>query len=161
MKNNTSFIQGLPTVKWNNNYSNGGTPHDGYCVDTDYFLFRVAEAYLIAAEADMHINGEGSATAKDYLDKIRKRANAATKSSYTLDDVLDERARELYAERQRWTDLRRTKQLVRYNVEFNNYISKAADMANVAGEYKWLRPIPQEEISSNTGINDTDQNPGY
>jgi hypothetical protein len=58
-------------------------------------------------------------------------------------------------------DLRRTKQLVRYNVEFSEYVTNASQMANNAGEYKWLRPIPTNEISANKGINDEDQNPGY
>ena len=78
-----------------------------------------------------------------------------------LDLILDERARELYAEGQRWMDLRRTKQLVRYNVEFSEYISAASDMANNKGEIKWYRPIPANEISANSGISQADQNPGY
>ncbi|WP_440432440.1 RagB/SusD family nutrient uptake outer membrane protein, partial [Prevotella sp.] len=49
--NNDSFSSGICVVKWNNNYSNGGTPHDNAFADTDFFLFRVAEAYLNAAEA--------------------------------------------------------------------------------------------------------------
>ena len=61
---NDKFVKGIATPKWNNNYSNGGTPHDSYNVDIDFFLFRVAEAYLNAAEAEMHLNGEGSAKAK-------------------------------------------------------------------------------------------------
>ena len=141
----------------------------------DIVIFHVSDMYLVAAEAYLMANDPTRSLAK--LNAVRNRAGLANLASFSayvpeystsatfsikdIDVILDERARELYAERQRWTDLRRTKQLVRYNVEFNNYISKAADMANVAGEYKWLRPIPQEEISSNTGINDTDQNPGY
>ena len=78
-----------------------------------------------------------------------------------LDVVLDERARELYAETTRWMDLRRTRQLVRYNVAFNPNVSSVADMANVDGEIKWLRPIPAAEIETNTGISQADQNPGY
>lgn len=75
--------------------------------------------------------------------------------------VLDERARELYAETTRWMDLRRTRQLVRYNVEFNPSIASVADMANAKGELKWLRPIPAAEIETNTAISQEDQDPGY
>ena len=141
----------------------------------DIVIFHVSDMYLVAAEAYLMAGDKPKSLAK--LNAVRQRAGLAnlasfeayvpeysTSATFTIKDIdviLDERARELYAERQRWSDLRRTKQLIRYNVEFNNYISNAADMANVAGEYKWLRPIPQEEISSNTGITNEDQNPGY
>lgn len=147
----------------------------GSCDYRDVVIFHVSDMYLVAAEAYMMAGQTQQALAK--LNTVRNRAGLASLNSFAdytpeystsatftikdIDVILDERARELYAERQRWTDLRRTKQLVRYNVEFNNYVAKAADMANVAGEYKWLRPIPQEEISSNTGISNEDQNPGY
>ena len=77
-----------------------------------------------------------------------------------VDLVLDERARELYAEGQRFMDLRRTHQLVKYNVAYNNYITSVAEMSNGAGEIKWYRPIPTTELSSNTSA-DMKQNPGY
>lgn len=109
---NDKFVKGIATPKWNNNYSNGGTPHDSYNVDIDFFLFRVAEAYLNAAEAEMHLNGESSAKAKKYIDALRNRAHARPRASYTLNDVLDERARELYCEGLRRTDLIRFNQLV-------------------------------------------------
>ena len=141
----------------------------------DIVIFHVSDMYLVAAEAYLMSGDATKSLAK--LNAVRNRAGLASLASFSsyepeystsatftirdIDVILDERARELYAERQRWTDLRRTKQLIRYNVEFNNYIASAADMANVAGEYKWLRPIPQEEISSNTGITNEDQNPGY
>lgn len=141
----------------------------------DIVIFHVSDMYLVAAEAYLMAGDKPKSLAK--LNAVRQRAGLANLASFEayvpeystsatftikeIDVILDERARELYAERQRWTDLRRTKQLIRYNVEFNNYIENAAAMANVAGEYKWLRPIPQEEISSNTGITNEDQNPGY
>lgn len=146
--------------------------------DNDYrdvVIFHVSDMYLVAAEAYMMAGNTGAALAK--INAVRNRAGIATLGSFgdyepeygisstfgkkDIDLILDERARELYAERQRWMDLRRTKQLVRYNVEFNNYISSASAMCNAQGEYKWLRPIPAEEISSNTGITTADQNPGY
>jgi hypothetical protein len=146
--------------------------------DNDYrdiVLFHVSDMYLIAAEA--YLMAGQTVQALDKINAVRGRAGLPalasfsayqpeypTNSSFTIRDidlVLDERARELYAEGHRWMDLRRTKQLVRYNVEFNQYINSASQMSNNLGEYKWLRPIPSNEISANTGINAEDQNPGY
>ena len=78
-----------------------------------------------------------------------------------LDLVLDERARECYAERTRYFDLRRTKQLVRYNLEFSRFMDVISKMENASGQIKWYRPIPQAEIDNNTGIDSRDQNEGY
>lgn len=146
--------------------------------DNDYrdiVVFHVSDMYLVAAEAYLMAGEQGKALEK--LNAVRTRAGIPALSSFSsyvpeyttsstfsikdIDVILDERARELYAEGQRWVDLRRTKQLVRYNVEFNNYITSAANMANAKGEYKLLRPIPSNEISSNEGIAPENQNPGY
>ena len=141
----------------------------------DLVVFHASDLYLVAAEAYLMAGNTSSALAK--INAVRQRAGLPalaafdsyqpqyhTPSSFTIRDIdliLDERARELYAEGHRWTDLRRTKQLVRYNVAFNDAVTSASQMADVAGNYKWLRPIPQNEISSNTGISNADQNPGY
>lgn len=146
--------------------------------DNDYrdiVIFHVSDMYLVAAEAYYMAGQTGKSLEK--LNAVRSRAGIPALSSFSaytpeytttstftvkdIDVILDERARELYGEQQRWVDLRRTKQLVRYNVEFNSYISNASDMANAKGEYKWLRPIPSNEISSNEGISTENQNPGY
>ena len=141
----------------------------------DIVIFHVSDMYLIAAEAYLMAGQSTQALSK--INEVRQRAGLAKLTSFNaydpeystspaftineLDLILDERARELYAEGHRWMDLRRTKQLVRYNIEFSEYISSAADMANKDGETKWYRPIPSNEISANTGITDEDQNPGY
>ncbi len=141
----------------------------------DIVVFHVSDMYLVAAEA--YLMAGQTAQALDKINAVRARAGLTSLASFSayqpeyatsgsfqirdIDLVLDERARELYAEGQRWIDLRRTKQLVRYNVEFSEYVTSASQMANNAGEYKWLRPIPANEISANTGITSADQNPGY
>lgn len=141
----------------------------------DIVVFHVSDMYLIAAEA--YLMAGQTAQALDKINAVRGRAGVAaissfsayqpeyfTTSSFTIKDIdliLDERARELYAEGHRWMDLRRTKQLVRYNVEFNEYVRDASAMQGKDGNYKWLRPIPANEISANTGITMADQNPGY
>lgn len=142
----------------------------------DIQLFHLSDIYLVAAEAYLMAGYEPEAL--DRLNAVRKRAKATELMAFgtyspmyvlpedyevtALDVVLDERARELFGENEgRWVDLRRTKQLVRYNVTFNNYINSVADMSNNEGEVKWLRPIPQGDISTNEGIGPEDQNPGY
>ena len=149
--NNTDFGQGIVTTKWNNNYSNGGTPHDSYDVDIDFFLMRAAEAYLNAAEAEMHVNGVTSTKAKQYMDAIRKRANAGTKLSYSLRDVLDERGREFYFEGYRRTDL------IRYNLYGGQgAYSWEYENANPAGarfdKTHNVFPIPSSEILANSNL---------
>ena len=141
----------------------------------DIVLFHVSDMYLIAAEA--YLMAGQNAQALDKINAVRGRAGLpalasfgayqpeyTTTGNFTIKDIdliLDERARELYAEGHRWMDLRRTKQLVRYNIQFSEYISSEAAMANNKGEIKWYRPIPANEISANTGISIEDQNPGY
>lgn len=142
----------------------------------DIVLLHASDIYLVKAEAEYMLNGE--AAAMPYLNKVRGRAGLAplsglaaydpqytTPSSFgnieMIDLILDERARELYAEMQRWMDLRRTRQLVRYNVAFNELIASPADMQNNKGETKWYRPIPTHEINSNTALTEADQNLGY
>lgn len=141
-------------------------------------IFHVSEMYLVAAEAYMMAGKDTEALEK--LNEVRTRAGAEALSSFSaypamvqytipstfgditkLDCILDEYAREMYAERTRWYDLRRTKQLVRYNLAFSRSIRSVEQMSNAKGEVKWYRPIPLDEISNNTALTEADQNPGY
>ena len=153
---NKSFFSGIVTPKWNNNYAEGGTPHDSKFVDTDFFLFRVAEAYLNAAEAEMHINGEGSAKAKGYIDALRNRAHAAVRPSYTLNDVLDERSRELYCEGLRRTDLIRFNQFggtqATYKWELKGGSTNGTTFTKTYNVY----PLPSSEVLSNKNLTQID-----
>ena len=152
------------------------TPQDNSATGyRDIVVLHLSDIYLVAAEAYLMAGNETEAL--KYVNSVRSRAGAPMLSSFSayqpdyvvsagftvrpIDLVLDERARELYAERTRWMDLRRTRQLVRYNVEFNPYITSVADMSNNKGEVKWYRPIPAAEIETNTALGTEDQNPGY
>ena len=161
-----------PAVKkWDDpNATMGGSHTYSY---RDVVLLHASETYLTAAEA--YYMAGNTSKAWEKLNAVRNRAHApnlnndlanygvAIKISgfNMLDFILDERARELYAELTRWVDLRRTKQLVRYNLAFNNHVDDISSMQNVSGEIKWYRPIPETEISSNDGMSSEDQNPGY
>ena len=76
-----------------------------------------------------------------------------------VDVILDERARELCGEFYRWIDLRRTKRLINYNVEYNGLDKN--NFVGSDGQYKWYRPFPVGEINLNDALTNEDQNPGY
>ena len=72
----------------------------------DIPLLRMAEAYLIVAEASIRANnGVSTQETIDAMHEIRKRANAAESDSYTLTDIRDEWAREFWFEGRRRIDL--------------------------------------------------------
>lgn len=147
----------------------------------DIPMLHLSEMYIVAAEAYYMSDKESEALAK--INAVRTRAKAEIQQSFeaykndvtylplvnagftfnltTLDLILDEKARECYAERTRYEDLRRTKQLIRYNLAFSRIIHDPNQMKGPDGEYKLLRPIPQTEIDNNTAITSADQNPGY
>ena len=153
---------------------------DGTNTTNDYrdiILLHRSDIVLVAAEAAYMLGQIGQA--EGYLNNVRNRAGFAntTISAYSakytvsagfedefhkgIDFILDERARELYAENERWMDLRRTKQLVRYNIEFNSKISSLQDMSDDGEHAKLYRPIPQAEINANEALTAADQNLGY
>ncbi|MGM9688670.1 MAG: RagB/SusD family nutrient uptake outer membrane protein [Alloprevotella sp.] len=155
----TEFSNGYSVTKFTNVYSNGGQPHNSQFPDTDFFLMRAAEAYLSFAEADARMHGgvtseEGTAA----VNKLRERAHAATRTSYTTRELLDEWSREFYYEGRRRTDL----------IRYNQFGGEAAD-------YKWqwkggvkegvsfsanrnIFAIPDAEMNANSKLT---QNPGY
>ena len=170
---NTQTNNGVCVKKFDDPACEQVTGNNSY---RDIVIFHVSDMYLIAAEAYLMAGQTAQALAK--LNAVRNRAGlpslaafSAYENQYTtsaafnlteLDVILDERARELYAEGYRWMDLRRTKQLVRYNVEFNIYVPNARAMMDVTGtDYKLYRPIPSDEIEMNTAMDKEDQNPGY
>jgi hypothetical protein len=139
--------------------------------DRPYILFRFADVYLIAAEAAF----KGGATMQDAADMINVlRTRAALKANQTpaqyaaavtaqqitaaqvtLDFILDERTRELFAEDCRWWDLSRTKKLVDRVQLYNTEAGPGVQLFNM------LRPIPQSQIDLVTEGPAYPQNPGY
>jgi len=84
--------------------------------DTDIPLLRLADVYLMAAECSLRgAAGSNQADGLKYANYVRERAgvNPWVASEFTLDNILDERARELYSEGTRRIDL----------IRFNKYIS--------------------------------------
>ena len=151
---NSEFFQGLTSTKWNNNYSTGATPHDTYNMDTDFFLFRVAEAYLNAAEAAYHLSG--ATAAKAYIDPIRNRAHRGLQNSYSLQDILDERGREFYGEGLRRTDLIRFGQFGGSQATYTWSYKGGSKAGNSFDKTYNLFPIPTSEIQANGNLTQID-----
>jgi len=124
-------------------------------------IMRLGETYLIAAEAYMYLGGAANlTTAANYFNVIRTRAQAPgqtmpliTPAQLNIDEILNERHRELAGEYHTWYDLQRTGTLVT-RVKNTN-----AGAAGNIKDFHALRPIPQEEIDRAT--NTMTQNPGY
>lgn len=156
----------------------GRTPTGGF---TDSYVFRLAETYLLRAEAYWWLNQTDKAT--EDVNAIRRRAKAPLLSTVTLDDILDERARELYLEEHRKIELTRIAfikaQLGQDGYSLNNFSEKNwyydrimqknnffktqffySSNAFVMKPYHVLFPIPLTSIASNTQGH-INQNIGY
>jgi starch-binding outer membrane protein, SusD/RagB family len=148
----------VSTYKFQDNTRATGWEYDS---KRDAFVLRVAEMYLIIAEADLMNNNPSEAL--QYMNILReKRAKTGkaskmdiTQSQLNIDFILDERARELAGEQHRFFDLKRTGKLIERVKKYN------PDAAGNIQEYHELRPIPQAELDALTNKTEFKQNPGY
>jgi hypothetical protein len=140
--------------------------------DRPYILFRFAELYLVAAEA--YLKDGKPAEAAAMINVLRTRAalkpnqtaaqyaanvvaQQITAAQVTIDFILEERSRELFAEDTRWWDLSRTQKLVERVKLYNT----DAGAATGVQPFNMLRPIPQSQIDLVTEGPKYPQNPGY
>ena len=124
--------------------------------ERDMVVMRSGEAYLIAAEA--YLQASDATSAATLLTTLRSRAGLTTpvtEEEVTIDFILDERARELTGEANRWMDLKRTSKLIERTLLYNPH----AALNNALTDKHYLRPIPQTEIDNTGGS--IEQNPGY
>ena len=128
----------------------------------DFIAFRLADTYLMLAEAQYFSNLKADAVAT--YNVIRKRAAWPGKEAnmlikegdLTIDFVMDERERELLGEQSRWLDLARWGNLIERVKKFN------PQGAAFIKSHHVLRPIPQLQIDRVTGnAASFPQNPGY
>lgn len=115
--------------------------------NNDMPIFRLADVYLMQAEAILR-NGGAESDAVTLVNKIRKRVNAPEVSTITLDQLLDERGRELAWEGWRRNDL----------IRFGKYEGKWGFKAGNEDIRRRLFPIPSQERALNPNLN---QNGGY
>jgi len=135
-----------------------------YPSNRSVIVYRLAETYLIAAEA-AYMGGATLTDALDNINIIRRRAaypnanpNVMNVTSIpSIDFILDERSRELCGENVRWWDLVRTGKLID-RIKTKNYNPEAA--ANIKPHHI-LRPIPQKQIDGVTTGPKYTQNPGW
>ena len=159
----TNFTDGYAVNKWRNVTTSGAPGSNLSYSDVDEPIFRLPEMYLNYAEAVLRGGTGGDAgTALSYINLMRTRAysNTAagniTAGDLTLDFILDERARELY-----WEGFRRT-DLIRYG-EFTSstYLwpfKGGVKTGTSVPDYRNIYPIPDHDRLFNPNLH---QNPGY
>lgn len=146
---------GYKSMKYRN-INSDGTPAqaDGF-VDTDFPIFRSADAYLMLAECAARgaaDKTEGLAA----LNAVRVRAGLAETSNLSLQSVLDERARELFHELVRRQDLVRFGQFTSADYLWD-YKGGVKDGKSVDEKYN-LYPLCSSDVNANSKLT---QNPGY
>ncbi len=123
-------------------------------------LTRFADVLLIYAEAQCRADGSPNADAFSAINRVRARAGLANLSGISgsefLEEVLDERKRELCFEGHRWADLVRYGKLIEA-VQASSLGNPIA--ANNIKDHHVLFPVPDREIQVSGG--DLNQNPGY
>ncbi len=156
-----TFANGIAAPKYQNVTSTGAPGSNPTHPDTDFPMFRLAEAYLIYAEAVLRGGGGSQAQALQYVNDIRRRAygNASgdiTAGQLTLPFILAERGRELLWEGHRRTDL------VRFGLfTGGSYIwawKGGVQAGTVTAAHLDLYPLPASELVANPNLT---QNPGY
>ncbi|SFH89219.1 RagB/SusD family nutrient uptake outer membrane protein [Halpernia frigidisoli] len=162
IKDLSTFTDGYAFIKYKNVTSANvpGSDNAGNFVDTDIPLYRLADIYLMYAEATLRGGAGGNVgTALGYVNALRQRAygNASGNvASIDLNFILDERARELSWEFTRRTDL----------IRFGKFTTAAylwpwkggVQEGKAVESYRDLFPIPAKDIIANSNLV---QNPGY
>jgi len=158
----TNFAQGIAVTKWRNVTSTGAPGSNINYSDVNEPIFRLSEVYLNYAEAVLQGGTTGTtANALTYVNLIRARAYGSaagniTSGQLTLPFILDERARELYWEGFRRTDLVRFGEFTSgtYVWPFKGGVSGGTSVAT----YRNIYPIPLQDLALNPNLK---QNPGY
>lgn len=157
-----TFTDGYAVAKYRNVDVNGnpGSDTTGDHTDIDFPMFRLADAYLMYAEAVLRGGGGSTSTAVDYINELRVRAYGDTsgnisQADLTLDFIIDERSRELYWEAHRRTDLIRFDQFSDNGVwQWKGGVQQGATTES----FRDLMPLPATDLGINTNL---EQNPGY
>ena len=153
----------VPLQKFRYPYRTAVNAQPGF---NDIFFIRLAEMYMIAAEAELQLGNAPAAAG--YINVIRTRAARKTPVDYTaqmqvtpaqvtLDFILQERAREFAGEHLRWFDVKRLKG----QNNWASFIKATNPDITAVQEFHRLRPVPLEELNSLENGDEFGQNPGY
>ncbi len=142
-------------------------------IDASYFqgfqyinlrVMRYAEVLLLAAEAHVQ-SGDKKGLAKEYVNRIRSRAQLAPLAAVTMDDVKKEKRLELFMECVRFQDLVRwgdaEQALAQQGKEIPGYTTKGRETIASNSNYGFqpkhkLLPIPQKELQVNPNMHQND-----
>lgn len=156
-----TFKEGYSVVKYTNLKKDGTPGSNNTFPDTDFPFYRLADAYLLYVECALRGAGDAN-KAKECYNEVQERAfgnnkhNITALSDINLDQLLDERSRELYWEGHRRTDL----------IRFNRFVDNKVwtwkngthdGTAKINSKYL-LFPLPSTDLASNPELK---QNPGY
>lgn len=157
-----TFTDGYAVAKYRNVDVNGnpGSDTTGDHTDIDFPMFRLADVYLMYAEAFLRGGGGSASTAVGYINQLRERAYGDTSGNIsevdlTLDFIIDERSRELYWEAHRRTDL------IRFDQFSDNGVWQwkgGVQSGTTTESFRDLMPLPATDLGINTNL---EQNPGY
>jgi hypothetical protein len=134
---NNLEITGIRVIKYPIDYVSGDN------VDNDLVYLRYSDVLLMKAEAILRTSGD----ALSIVNSIRTKRGASALASINLDQLLDERARELYYEGWRRNDM------IRFGKFLGTWQEKAA-----SGPERLIFPIPNRSLAANPNLT---QNPGY
>lgn len=157
---------GVPVIKKFDDYSATSIANrNSTCSMHDVPLCRLGEAYLIAAEAALMQNKQNDAV--NYINTLRKRPGTIKPNNdgdgllktINIDVILKERACELMGECVRWTDLKRTHNILSYVKAHQEDAIVESNLTGKDGKPRILRPYPQDALDLN--MTDVAQNPGW
>ncbi|MGX5687824.1 RagB/SusD family nutrient uptake outer membrane protein [Arcticibacter tournemirensis] len=153
------FNKGWSVIKYTNINGDGQKGSNPVFADTDFPFFRLADAYLMYAEAVLR-GGQGGTReqARTLVNALRDRADAddVSDTQFTLSFILDERSRELYWEGHRRSDLIRFGKFTReYSWPWKNGVFTG--VPTIDDKYD-LYPLPASELTANPKLV---QNKGY
>jgi starch-binding outer membrane protein, SusD/RagB family len=136
---NNLEVTGIRVVKYPIDYASGDNS------DNDYVYYRLADVQLMKAEALLRKNN--AAAALTIVNTLRANRGIAALGALTLDNLIDERGRELYWEGHRRQDL----------IRFGKFLQPWQEKPTDDPKYL-LFPIPNQQLAANPNL---EQNPGY